>query len=201
MTVGRLPSIEGGIQPTIFDAKADLLTAAAADTPARLAVGTNGQVLTADSTTATGLKWASAGSSFSGCSLFGSTVSVANDTEVYIDFGDENFDTDAYHSTSVNPSRITIPTGKSGKFQINARMSFINTSNSRLDMYLIKNAGTFLAQSIVDLERGATPMFSEVINAVAGDYFRLMVYQTSGGTISLNGGAQSQNFSIAYLGA
>jgi hypothetical protein len=58
MTVGRLPSIEGGIQPTIFDAKGDLLAASAADTPARLAVGANDTVLTADSTAATGLKWA-----------------------------------------------------------------------------------------------------------------------------------------------
>ncbi len=49
------------IQNAIVDAKGDLISATAADTPARLAVGTNGQVLTADSTTATGLKWATAG--------------------------------------------------------------------------------------------------------------------------------------------
>jgi hypothetical protein len=66
MTVGRIPSVEGGIQPTIFDAKADLLTATAADTPARLAVGANDTVLTADSTTATGLKWATPATPASG---------------------------------------------------------------------------------------------------------------------------------------
>lgn len=47
-----------GISATIVDAKGDLIAATAADTVARLAVGTNGQVLQADSTTATGLKWA-----------------------------------------------------------------------------------------------------------------------------------------------
>lgn len=60
MTTGRLPSVEGGIQPTIVDAKGDLITATAADTPARIAVGANDTVLTADSSTATGLKWATA---------------------------------------------------------------------------------------------------------------------------------------------
>jgi hypothetical protein len=58
MTAGRLPSVEGGIQPTIVDAKGDIIAATAADTPARLAVGANDTILTADSSTATGLKWA-----------------------------------------------------------------------------------------------------------------------------------------------
>ena len=46
------------IQNAIVDAKGDLIAASAADTPARLAVGANGTVLTADSAEATGLKWA-----------------------------------------------------------------------------------------------------------------------------------------------
>jgi len=60
MSSGRIPSVEGGIQPTIVDAKGDLIVATAADTVSRLAVGSNDQVLTADSSTATGLKWAAA---------------------------------------------------------------------------------------------------------------------------------------------
>jgi len=45
------------IQATIFDAKGDLIAASAADTAVRVAVGTNGQYLKADSTTASGLAW------------------------------------------------------------------------------------------------------------------------------------------------
>lgn len=50
------------IQNAIVDAKGDLIAASAADTPARLAVGANGQILTADSSQATGLKWTNASS-------------------------------------------------------------------------------------------------------------------------------------------
>jgi hypothetical protein len=48
------------IQNTIVDAKGDLISATAADTPARLAVGNNGETLVADSSTATGLDWKTA---------------------------------------------------------------------------------------------------------------------------------------------
>jgi hypothetical protein len=83
MTVGRIPVIEGGIQPTIFDAKADLLTATANDTPARLAVGANDTLLTADSTATTGLKWAAApGSVYVSYTPSTSGITVGNGTLV-----------------------------------------------------------------------------------------------------------------------
>ena len=50
-----------GIQATIVDAKGDLIVASAADTVARVPVGTDGQVLSADSAEATGVKWIDAG--------------------------------------------------------------------------------------------------------------------------------------------
>jgi molybdopterin-binding protein len=53
-------SASNPISANIVDAKGDLIAATAADTVSRLAVGANNTVLTADSSTATGLKWAAA---------------------------------------------------------------------------------------------------------------------------------------------
>lgn len=50
-------NVANTIAPTVVDAKGDLIAGTAADTVGRLAVGTNNQLLAADSSTATGLKW------------------------------------------------------------------------------------------------------------------------------------------------
>ena len=76
------------IQNAIVDAKGDLIGATAADTPARLAVGTNGQVLTADSAEATGLKWATPAASggmtlLSTTAMSGSTLTVSSISQSY----------------------------------------------------------------------------------------------------------------------
>ena len=49
-----------GIQASIVDAKGDLIVGSAADTVLRKAVGTNNQVLAADSAETTGVKWTAA---------------------------------------------------------------------------------------------------------------------------------------------
>jgi hypothetical protein len=50
-----------GIPATLLDAKGDLIVATAADTAARLAVGTNGHALVADSAATPGVKWGAVG--------------------------------------------------------------------------------------------------------------------------------------------
>jgi hypothetical protein len=70
-----------GIAKTIVDAKGDIIAATAADTVARLAVGANDTVLTADSTAATGLKWATPAAGgmtlLSTTTLSGATVNIS----------------------------------------------------------------------------------------------------------------------------
>ena len=77
----------GVISPTVVDAKGDIIAATAADTVAKLAVGSNNQVLTADSSTATGLKWAtpSAGglTLISTTALTGSSVTLSSIPTTY----------------------------------------------------------------------------------------------------------------------
>ncbi len=84
MTISRIPSVEGGIQPTLLTAKGDLISATAASTVARLAVGSNDQILVADSTASTGLKWATPAAAASGLTLINSTT-FSGATSVAID--------------------------------------------------------------------------------------------------------------------
>lgn len=68
--------VADAIARTVFDAKGDILVGTAADTVGKLAVGTNGYFLKADSSTATGLAWGAVD-----LSSYATTSSVQTDNE------------------------------------------------------------------------------------------------------------------------
>ena len=90
----------GEIPATIADAKGDLIVGTAADTVARLAVGTNGQVLTADSSEATGLKYATPSSG-------GKVLQVVSATHGTIFTTSSNVMADTGLTATITPTLVT----------------------------------------------------------------------------------------------
>jgi hypothetical protein len=72
--------IDAQIPDSLLTTKGDLIAATGASTPARLAIGTNNQVLTADSTASTGMKWAAVPAGGMTSLATGSLASTGNTT-------------------------------------------------------------------------------------------------------------------------
>ena len=192
------------IQNSIVDAKGDIITATADNTPSRLAVGANATVLTADSTTATGLKWAAvaSGSTFVGCSLTKSAnQAITTSTRTNISFDGEDYDTNSFHDNSTNNSRITIPAGKAGYYQFIFQPGIYNWTY--WEMQIMKNG---VNQRVIDF--GAVSgvevsfSYSMILNLVATDYIEMNMFQNSGS--NKNEGPTSAggtSFSAIALGA
>lgn len=102
------------IKPSLVDAKGDLLAGTAADTVDRLAVGTNGQVLVANSSTSTGLAWANAGLTLVKSQTIGTGVSTVTVTDAF--------------SSTYDAYKITIAGGAGSSANVQIRMTLGSTS-------------------------------------------------------------------------
>ena len=212
ITTGASSGLTGGVTSGTADlklnttAKGGLLVGTGSGTVTELAVGSNTQILTADSTTASGLKWAAAASStptFVGCSVYDSgSQAIANSTFTALTWNSENFDTDAFHSTSSNTSRLTVPSGKGGYYLLTLLTNWDTNGTGNRNVRFYKN-GSAIYQHYTEHPgfAGSYPGFSySIITAGAvGDYFEAYVWQNSGGNLNHRG--QYANFQCAFIGA
>ena len=170
------------IQNAIVDAKGDLIGATAADTPARLAVGTNGQVLTADSTAATGLAWTtvSAGSSGPAFRAFRSTSvqSIASTTNVKVQLNAETFDTDGCFDSTTN-YRFTPTTA--GYYLITANIGLINGGSGYGTAFIYKNGSRVSAGRVqIWIADAKNPQCTDIIYLNgSSDYIELYTLNNS----------------------
>ena len=194
---------------TAIDAKGDLVVGTGADTFGRLAVAsTAGYLLAVDSTETTGLKWAApAAASFVGCRLKrNSQQVVSNNTVTTIQFNAEDFDTDGFHDNSTNNSRVTIPSGKGGKYLF-VGTAYADTGNidklGRWYGWLRKNGAGSINTTYIEFGGSAngyeTWSIYSILDLVATDYIEWQVFQSTG--VSANLDADYQSLSVQYLGA
>jgi hypothetical protein len=173
------------IQNAIVDAKGDLIAATAADTPARLAVGTNGQFLIADSSAATGLAWANGASALPAFSAYAaSNQTITSATWTKVTFGSETFDT----NTNFASSRFT-PT-VAGYYQVNTTIGM--TAGSANDSYMAfyKNGSIYqVLTATATLTFGQFNGASLIYCNGSTDYIEVYVNKTGSGTVTVLGGA------------
>jgi hypothetical protein len=182
----------------------DVIYATGASTLTRLGVGSTGQVLTVSGGVPS---WATpaGGVTFSGASVYNTTdQAVANATTKTINYNSEEYDTDAYHDTSTNTNRLTIPSGKTGYFLLAWNVAWANNSTGYRNVDLLKNGSAYRQYSINCNTFGdqTSVTGSALVYATAGTYFSLTAFQASGSSINLIGSSSPNNvFAIAYLGA
>jgi hypothetical protein len=181
----------------------DTIYSSSGSTPARLGIGSTGQVLTVAAgipswaTPATGTPTAV------GCYVYkgGTNQSISNTTVTSVTFQAEQFDTNSLHDNTTNNSRITIPTGYAGKYQINASVNFAGNATGDREIYIYRNNTDYYTYIVTKGTSTLNNLQSSIIvNLAAGDYLEIKVWQDSGGALNLLSDFNC-NFSVGYLGA
>ncbi len=195
------------VNDSLLDAKGDLIVASAADTPARLAAGTNGFTLVPNSGETTGLKWQPAPNWHGARVVKTAGQVITNATQTTLTFDAEMYDTDNYHSNVTNNTRLTIPAGLGGVYYVRGRVNFdpnatgaryliisVNgTSSGNYDSYVVYPAVGGSIETMIDL--------STIITLAAGDYIELLTIQNSGSSITSKGGLNFYtDFSLNLIG-
>jgi hypothetical protein len=156
-------------------AKGDLVVGNATNDSGVLSVGANDTVLTADSSTATGVKWAAAGSSFP------ATVASANVSAV-------EFTTSTSYTSLTTPSAVTLTTGTKALVIVS---TYIRTNESAQQAYasFAVSGATSIAASdenaVSQVDQDANYISASratLVTLTAGSNTFTMQFRASGGT-------------------
>ena len=120
------------VDQDVIAAKGDLIVGTGDDTVARLAVGTNNHVLTADSATSTGLKWASVGP-------FGKVLQVVSTCKT------DTFSTTSTSLTDITGLSLTItPSAATSQIMLWCSIGAIDATTAAVLSIAAERGGTYI---------------------------------------------------------
>jgi len=120
-----------------------------------------------------------------------SNQSIANVTDTLVAFNTENWDTDTFHDTVTNNSRITIPSKFNGRYaRLHGRITYNAVNTGKRNLQLKKNGSIintpFAYAGIAGNNADYQDLDVEITVLVAtGDYFELATIHTQGGAVDL----------------
>jgi hypothetical protein len=124
-----------------------------------------------------------------GAQAFNSNVqSIPDNADTAATFDSEVFDTDGFHDTSSNTSRMTIPAGLGGKYLILGGGRLPPATSLQRQLTLRKNGTTGLRGAFGDTQDAGAggidrdQQVMTIADLVAGDFVELVVYQNGTGS-------------------
>jgi hypothetical protein len=192
--------------PDIFTTKGDLAVATSSATATRLAVGTDDQVLVADSGEASGVKWADLGNIAYARYTLTTAQDIPNASGTIVNFDNEEYDSENAVTTGA-AWKFTVPAGLGGYYLVTAMLTADNSAewqlNEKLDANLYKN-GDFV-QYLATFRSGASVTVaastcgSTILELDAAEYIDIRAYQDSDAALALDDGGYRTSITIAKL--
>jgi hypothetical protein len=135
---------------------------------------------------------------------------LTSGTWAAITFGAESYDGAGFHSTSTNTSRLTVPTGYGGIYNVLASITFEQVAATGLSVQVRKNGAASTAAAL----QASIPSFTSLtanhrpivnlcgqLRLVAGDYLEVYALQVSGSNLAARGDTQAHQFGITWVAA
>ncbi len=168
-----------------YTQKGDIAVATGAADVDRLAVGADYQVLQARAGATLGMEW----SGYRGCMLTNADVNCSSGAVILASFTVEAADTDGYHESVTNPSRITIPTGMGGMYHIGFSGYWDGDASAAPKLeWIYKGGSPWVANYTTPYPYGADYYGYKTLHTiqplVAGDYLQLYLRQATAGGLS-----------------
>jgi hypothetical protein len=158
-----------------------------------------------DAGTVTGPFGAAVAATFAGARAYNSAnIATVSGTIKVLPLDSERYDTDAFHDGTTNTSRLTVPTGKAGKYLITGHVAFAGASGGTQRLIGIRlNGATDIAYQKMtpNSTNSVVASVTTVYDLADADYVELIALQDSGSGLNVTAaGNISPELTISKLG-